>query len=113
LIIEIEFQQTGGHAEMEDTKKGIAEQSEMGLSLEELIRRGARELIQKAIEVEVQELLAEYGNVKVLVGQRAVVRKPCDIAPRERRTASRAQPFSGWPSSWYRKRRNHGAASAP
>lgn len=59
---------------MKDTKKGIAEQSEMGLSLEELIRRGARELIQKAIEVEVQELLAEYGNVKVLGGQRAVVR---------------------------------------
>ncbi len=59
---------------MKDTKKGIAEQSEMELSLEELIRRGARELIQKAIEVEVQELLAEYGNVKVLGGQRAVVR---------------------------------------
>ena len=59
---------------MKDTKKGIAEQSEMGLSLEELIRRGARELIQKAIEVEVQELLAEYGNVKLLGGQRAVVR---------------------------------------
>ncbi len=35
---------------MNDTKKGIAEQSEMGLSLEDLIRRGARELIQKAIE---------------------------------------------------------------
>ena len=59
---------------MKDTKKGIAEQSEMGLSLEELIRRAARELIQKAIEVEVQELLAEYGNVKMLGGQRAVVR---------------------------------------
>ena len=59
---------------MKDTKNGMAEQSEMGLSLEELIRRGARELIQKAIEVEVQELLAEYGNVKVLGGQRAVVR---------------------------------------
>jgi transposase-like protein len=59
---------------MKDTKKGIAEQSEMGLSLEELIRRGARELIQKAIEVEVQELLGQYGNVKMLGGQRAVVR---------------------------------------
>jgi len=56
------------------SKKGIAEQSEMGLSLEELIRRGARELIQKAIEVEVQELLGQYGNVKMLGGQRAVVR---------------------------------------
>ena len=57
-----------------DTKKGIGEQSEIGLSLEELIRRGARELIQKAIEVEVQELLGQYGNVKMLGGQRAVVR---------------------------------------
>ena len=52
---------------MKDTKKVEAEQSEMGLSLEELIWRGARELIQKAIEVEVQELLAEYGNVKMSV----------------------------------------------
>ena len=59
---------------MKDTKKGIAEQSEMGLSLEELIRRGARQVIQAAIEVEVQELLAEYGNVEMLGGQRAVVR---------------------------------------
>lgn len=59
---------------MNDRQKGNAEQSEMGLSLEDLIRRGARALIQKAIEVEVQELLAEYGNVKTLHGQRAVVR---------------------------------------
>ena len=59
---------------MKDTKKGIAEQLAMGLSLEDLIRRGARELIQKAIEIEVKELLEEYGNVKMLGGQRAVVR---------------------------------------
>ncbi len=57
-----------------DTKKESAEQSEMELSLEELIRRGARELIQKAIEVELRELLADYENVKILGGQRAVVR---------------------------------------
>ena len=57
-----------------DTKNGNAEQSEMGLTLEELIRRGARELIQKAIEVEVRELLAEYENIKMLGGQKAVVR---------------------------------------
>ncbi len=57
-----------------DTKNGNAEQTEMGLSLEELIRRGARELTQKAIEVEVRELLADYENVKMLGGQRAVVR---------------------------------------
>ena len=59
---------------MKDTKNGNAEQSEMELSLEELIRRGARELIQKAIEVEVRALLVDYENVKMLGGQRAVVR---------------------------------------
>lgn len=59
---------------MKDTKKESAEQSELGLTLEELIRRGARELIQKAIEVEVRELLADYENVKMLRGQKAVVR---------------------------------------
>ena len=57
-----------------DTKNGSTGQSEMGLTLEELIRRGARELIQKAIEVEVRELLAEYENVRMLGGQKAVVR---------------------------------------
>lgn len=35
-----------------DRKNGKTEQSEMGLQLEELIRRGAQELIQKEIEVE-------------------------------------------------------------
>ena len=59
---------------MKDTKKESAEQSELGLTLEELIRRGARALIQKAIEVEVRELLADYENVKMLGGQKAVVR---------------------------------------
>jgi hypothetical protein len=47
----------------------------MGLTLEELIRRGARELIQHAIEeVEVRALLSEYGNVRTLAGKSAVVR---------------------------------------
>jgi len=57
-----------------DTSEQSVEQSEVGLSLEELIRRGARDLIQKAIEVEVQQLLAEYENVRMLGGSRAVVR---------------------------------------
>ena len=58
---------------IKDTKKGTAEQSELELSLEELIRRGARHVIQRAIEVELTEMLAGYENVKV-VGQRVVVR---------------------------------------
>jgi putative transposase len=57
-----------------DTSGRSVEQSEVGLTLEELIRRGARDLIQKAIEVEVEQLLAEYENVRVLGGSRAVVR---------------------------------------
>lgn len=57
-----------------DTSQQSVEQSEVGLSLEELIRRGARDLIQKAIEVEVQQLLAEYENVRMLGRQRTVVR---------------------------------------
>lgn len=57
-----------------DTGKTSGKANEMGLTLEELIRRGARELIQKAIEVEVKELLAEYGNVRTLGGAAAVVR---------------------------------------
>ena len=40
--------------------------TELGLGLEELIRRGARELIQKAIETELGELLSRYGNVSTL-----------------------------------------------
>lgn len=48
--------------------------SEIGLGLEELIRRGARRVIQEAIEVELAELLEQFSNVKTLSGQRAVVR---------------------------------------
>jgi putative transposase len=42
--------------------------------LEELIREGARSLIQKAIEIEVQQLLESCENVALLDGRRAVVR---------------------------------------
>jgi transposase-like protein len=64
----------GGHAMKKDTSQQSVEQSEVGLSLEDLIRRGARDLIQKAVEAEVQQLLAEYENVRMLGGQRTVVR---------------------------------------
>lgn len=57
-----------------DTSKVSDQASEIGITLEDLIRRGARDLIQKAIEVEVKELLAEYGNVRTLGGATAVVR---------------------------------------
>ena len=63
-----------GHAINKDTSQQTVEQMQVGLALEELIRRGSRDLIQRAIEVEVQQLLAEYENVRMLGGQRAVVR---------------------------------------
>lgn len=48
--------------------------AELGLPLEELIRRGARDLLQRAIEVEVEQLLEEFARVSLLDGRRAVVR---------------------------------------
>ena len=59
---------------MKNTNERATEQLELGLTLEDLIRRGAQDLIQKAIEVEVQELLASFDNVRLLGGRQAVVR---------------------------------------
>jgi len=59
---------------MKHTNERDTGQSELGLTLEELIRRGAQDLIQKAIEVEVQELLASFDNVRLLDGRQTVVR---------------------------------------
>lgn len=47
---------------------------EIGLGLDDLVRRGARQVIQQAIEAELAELLAQYSNVTTLAGKRAVVR---------------------------------------
>jgi putative transposase len=57
-----------------DASRTSGKATEVGLTLEELIRREARKLIQSAIEVEVQELLSEYANVRTLSGTTAVVR---------------------------------------
>lgn len=46
----------------------------IGMSLDDLVRRGARQVIQQAIEAELAELLAQYSNVKTLAGSQAVVR---------------------------------------
>jgi len=47
---------------------------EIGLSLDDLVRRGARQVIQQAIEAELAQLLEQYENVKMLHGKRTVVR---------------------------------------
>lgn len=47
--------------------------SEIGLGLDDLIRRGARQVIQQAIDAELAHLLERYANVKTCTGSRAVV----------------------------------------
>jgi transposase-like protein len=59
----------------EGREPAIGWQPDEALPLEDLIRRGVRDLIQKAIKAQVQHLLAERENVRMLGGQRAVVRK--------------------------------------
>src|SRR5580692_4459070 len=46
----------------------------LGLGLDELVRHGARQVIQEAIEAELCTLLERFENIKTLHGQRAVVR---------------------------------------
>ena len=48
--------------------------SEVGIPLEELIRQGARQIIQQAIEVEIEVLTSSYAHVTTTGGQRVVVR---------------------------------------
>ncbi|MGF6758939.1 transposase-like protein [Paraburkholderia sp. GAS42] len=58
------------------TEKAVIGLSEVGvgLGLDELVRHGARQVIQQAIEAELSALLERFENVKTLHGQRAVVR---------------------------------------
>ena len=54
--------------------EAIEGMAEIGLPLEELIRRGARKIIQQAIEAEVESLTSAYAQVLTMDGQRVVVR---------------------------------------
>jgi putative transposase len=56
------------------TEKAVVGLSETGLGLDELVRHGARQVIQQAIEAELTALLERFENVKTMHGQRAVVR---------------------------------------
>ena len=47
---------------------------EIGVSLDELVRRGARQIIEQVIELELAALLEQYANVRTLSGKQAVVR---------------------------------------
>jgi putative transposase len=56
------------------TEKEVVGLSEVSLGLDDLVRQGARQVIQQAIEAELSALLERFENVKTLHGQRAVVR---------------------------------------
>jgi transposase-like protein len=58
----------------QSTEKQAAGLSEIGLGLDDIIRRGARQVIQQAIEAELAQLLDAYQNVTDLNGRRTVVR---------------------------------------
>ena len=55
-------------------KECVSPENEMGLTLDDLVKRGARQVIQQVIEAELAELLARCSNVRTLQGKRAVVR---------------------------------------
>jgi transposase-like protein len=57
-----------------DKEKAVVGLSEIGVGLDDLVRRGARQVIQEAIAAELAELMERFGNVTTLHGQRAVVR---------------------------------------
>ena len=75
LIVEVGNQQKIKPSTMsKDTEKAVVGLSGVGLGLDELVRHGARQVIQQAIEAELSELMERFANVKTLQGQRAVVR---------------------------------------
>ena len=48
------------------TEKEVVGLSEVGLGLDELVRHGARQVIQQAIEAELSALLERFENVKTI-----------------------------------------------
>lgn len=58
----------------QNSEKALPGLAEIGLGLEDLIRQGARQIIQQAVEAELAQLLEQYENVKTMSGSHAVVR---------------------------------------
>lgn len=59
---------------MNEDSKVTEELAELGLGIEEMLRNGARRLIQQAVEAELSSVLEELSEVRALDGRRAVVR---------------------------------------
>lgn len=59
----------------EDSKAATAaEWAELGMGVEEILQRGAKRLLQQAVEAELAALLEDLGKVRTVDGRRAVVR---------------------------------------
>jgi putative transposase len=66
---------TGGTPTMnKDKQEAAIGLPEIGMSLDELVRRGARQVIEQVIELELAALLEQHANVRTLSGKQAVVR---------------------------------------
>lgn len=58
----------------EDTKETGLSPAQLGVTLEDILREGARGLIEHAVAAELAEVLGSYENVKTLQGHPALVR---------------------------------------
>ena len=67
-----------------------AELAELGLPLEELVRRGARDILQRAIEAELGVLLDEFASVSLIL--KRVVRARCGPFPARGEAPQRRNP---------------------
>ena len=56
------------------TQESILSPSTDGMGLEDIIRQGARAIIQQAIEAELADLLASFRHVTTMDGRQTVVR---------------------------------------
>lgn len=74
LIVEIKSNQQRLPTLGKDKQETQNDLPEIGMSLDDLVRRGARQVIQQAIEAELAALLEQYANVTTLAGKQAVVR---------------------------------------
>jgi putative transposase len=74
LIVEVKATDRGNPTMGKDKQEAGVGLPEIGVSLDELVRRGARQVIEQVIELELSALLEQYANVRTLSGKQAVVR---------------------------------------
>ena len=73
LVVETKLKR-GEYAMSNATQESILSPSTVGMGLEDIIRQGARAIIQQAIEAELADLLASFRHVTTMDGRQTVVR---------------------------------------